>query len=169
MKPQDIIVLIKLHIWDQGRWTFASIANSVFLSQSETHGAIKRLAKASLFDIALERPRVDAMEEFIIHGLKYTFPAELGAQTRGIPTAHAAKPMNELIVGKESDAYVWPYAKGKTRGQSVAPLYPSAPQAALADIRLYEFLSLIDCLRVGKAREHAIAKDELIKRIRVAK
>ena len=167
MKPQDIIVLIKLQIWNKGRWTFASIADSVFLSQSETHAAIKRLAKASLFDTAQERPRVAEMEEFIIHGLKYAFPAELGAQTRGIPTAHSAKPMNELIIGKVGDAYVWPDAKGKIRGQSVAPLYPTAPQAALTDIHLYECLSLIDCLRVGKAREQALAKDELIKRMRV--
>jgi len=166
MKPQDVIVLIKLHIWDQGRWKIASLAKSIFLSPSETHAAIKRLGKASLFDPVHECPKIDAMEEFIIHGVKYMFPAELGPDTRGMPTAHSALPMSKLVVSKGSDVIVWPYEKGKKRGLSITPLYRTAPMAAEKDAGLYEYLSLIDSLRIGRVREQSFAKDELIKRIR---
>jgi hypothetical protein len=166
MRPQDILVLIKLHLWERGRWKIASIAESIYLSPSETHGAIKRLEKASLFDPVLEKPKQDAMEEFIIHGLKYVYPAEMGPQTRGIPTAHAAVPMSKLVVSEANDIVVWPSADGKKRGQSLKPLYRTAPEASAVDPNLYEFLTLIDCLRVGRAREQALAKEELIKRIR---
>lgn len=166
MKPQDVIVLIKLHTWAQGRWKIVPLAQSIFLSQSETHAAIKRLEKAALFDLVTEKPNVGAMEEFIIHGLKYSFPATIGPETRGLATAHSAMPMSGLISSKDDDVVVWPYEAGTTRGQSIEPLYRTAPQAANEDPKLYEFLSLIDSLRVGRSREQSIAKDELIKRIR---
>lgn len=165
LKPQDIIVLIKLHTWNKGRWKIASIAEAVFLSTTETHQAIKRLEKSFLFDSTLERARVSEMEEFIIHGLRYSFPPEVGTMSRGVPTAHSAPPLSEQIASGPSDAYVWPYAKGKSRGLELKPLYRSAPQAALADDTMYRYLALIDGLRVGKAREQNIARDELKKLI----
>lgn len=164
MKPQDIIVLIKLHLWSRGRWKIVPLAQSIHLSVSETHAAIKRLEKATLFDPVLEHPNRTNMEEFIIHGLKYVFPVEIGPQSRGIATAHSGPPLATIIVS--NDNYVWPYAEGKTRGISIKPLYKTAPLAAQEDASLYEFLALIDCLRIGKSREQSLAKDELIKRIR---
>lgn len=164
MKPQDIIVLIKLHVWAKGRWKITPLAQSIHLSVSETHAAIKRLEKTTLFDSVLERPNRTNMEEFIIHGLKYVFPPEIGTQTRGIVTAHSAPPLAGVIVA--NDNYVWPFAEGKTRGISVQPLYKTVPLAAKEDSSLYEFLALIDCLRIGKSREQSLAKDELVKRIR---
>ena len=136
MKPQDVITLIKLNIWNQGRWKIAPLAKSIFLSQAETHGAIKRLKQASLFDSALERPRKSAMEEFLIHGLKYCFPAELGQVTRGVPTAHAAPPLADKVVSNNKEIYVWPHPQGKKRGISIKPLYKTAPDAAASHAKL---------------------------------
>ena len=83
---------------------------------------------------------------------------------RGIPTAHSALPLNKEIQSNES--YVWSYAEGKVRGQSIEPLHKSVPVASLKDKKLYELLALTDALRVGKVREKNIAMEELEKRIR---
>jgi hypothetical protein len=45
------------------------------------------------------------------------------------------------------------------------PLYPSAVDAARRDPVLYECLALVDAIRVGRARERALAVDLLRKRI----
>ncbi|MEG4171544.1 MULTISPECIES: hypothetical protein [unclassified Microcoleus] len=51
------------------------------------------------------------------------------------------------------------------RGQAIAPLYRSVPQAASNDPELYALLSLIDAIRVGRVREQRLAASELEKRI----
>ena len=56
---------------------------------------------------------------------------------------------------------VWPHPDGKSRGQSLTPLYRAAPYAALQDERLYELLALVDMLRIGRARERNLAKERL--------
>ena len=61
--------------------------------------------------------------------LRYVFPAEPGPVYRGMPTAHSAPPLNALI--RSTETYVWPSAEGTARGESIVPLYPSVPDAAL--------------------------------------
>ena len=82
---------------------------------------------------------------------------------RGIPTAHSAAPLNLEIQSDEN--YVWPYAKGKTRGQAITPLYKSVPEAVQRDKMLYELLALVDAVRVGKVREQKLAMELLKKKI----
>ena len=52
---------------------------------------------------------------------------------------------------------VWPDKDGTVRGETLYPLYPSVPQAALRNPALYELLALFDAIRAGSAREHALA------------
>ena len=54
---------------------------------------------------------------------------------------------------------------GTARGQQITPLYLSVPNAVLKDDELYQLLVIVDTLRVGGARERAIALQELTKRI----
>ena len=54
---------------------------------------------------------------------------------------------------------------GNVSGQAIEPLYAGASKAAKEDPKLYELLSLVDALRVGKAREQNLAEDELRNRI----
>ena len=54
---------------------------------------------------------------------------------------------------QSNEKYVWAYAKGNTRGQSIEPLYPSVPEAVLKDEKLYELLPITDAIRVGRTRE----------------
>ncbi len=41
------------------------------------------------------------------------------------------------------------------------PLYPRATEAARSDTRLYAMLALFDALRIGQARERALAIEHL--------
>ena len=113
MKPQDILVYLKLLLWKRGRWTIAALSESIGLSASETHAAIQRGKKNRLFDSFTERPNKLALEEFLIHGLKYVFPVEPGPQGKGIPTAHSAPPLSETIMSQPGDAFVWSSPNGR--------------------------------------------------------
>jgi hypothetical protein len=59
--------------------------------------------------------------------------------------------------------YVWPDAHGQDMGQAIEPLYPTLVRPCRADDYLYQFLALVDVMRVGKAREQELAKNELEK------
>ncbi len=104
-----------------------------------------------------------ALLDFLKCGIAYVFPQRPGPLVKGVPTAHSAPPLNEQIVSNEH--YVWPSARGTVRGQAIEPLYPSVVKAIENDKRLYELLALVDALRVGRAREKALAIEALEKRI----
>ena len=168
LKPQDIVVLLKLIAIGPEPWTFQRLAVELSISQSEVHAGVRRAVAARLMSDATTasgRPVRDALLEFLVHGVKYAFPPERGALTRGVPTGYAAPPLNKLIVGSSDPPPVWPYAEGSVRGLAFAPLYPSVPAAALKDARLYELLALVDAIRDGRARERTLAAKELESRL----
>lgn len=67
--------------------------------------------------------------------------------------------------GDAGPAPVWPHAEGNARGYAFAPLYKHAPDAAQKNKVLYELFSLTDALRDGRARERALALEDLKKRV----
>jgi hypothetical protein len=103
--------------------------------------------------------------EFLAHGLKYAFPPERGALARGVPTAAAAEPLKSRFIESNDPPTVWPYAQGKVRGISLAPLYKGAPEAALRDPKLHGVLALCDAIRSGRTRERNLAVELLEKQI----
>lgn len=56
---------------------------------------------------------------------------------------------------------MWPFADGQNIRQSVTPLFKSVPEAVQKDDRLYEYLSLIDAIRLGNQREAGLAGERL--------
>ena len=166
LKPQDIVVLLKLVIVKSSDWSFASLAADLFMSPSEVHAGIKRASAAQLFDESRKKPVRKNLEEFLVHGVKYAYPPQHGALSRGIPTGYAAYPLNELLVlGANDVPPVWPHPEGQVRGYEFSPLYKSVPSAALKDKELYALLAIIDAIRDGRARERELAVKELIKRL----
>ena len=168
LKPQDVVVLLKLLKYGGRRPPYAQIAQELFLSASEVHAAVRRARAARLLlgENGREAPNRSALEEFLLHGLKYAFPPERGELTRGIPTAYAAAPLSSRIAAGSDPPPVWPFPQGRARGFSFAPLYKTVPQAALGDPALYELLALVDAIRDGKSRERQIAEQELRSRLR---
>ena len=168
LKPQDIVVLLKLVAIGPEPWTFQRLSAELSISQSEAHACVRRAVAARLMSdasTASGRPVREALLELLIHGVKYAFPPERGALTRGVPTGYAAPPLNKVIVGSSDPPPVWPYAEGSVRGLAFAPLYPSVPAATLRDSRLYELLALVDAIRDGRARERNIVAKELTSRL----
>jgi hypothetical protein len=163
LKPQDVLVLVKWALRPKEAWTVRALAAAVGLSPSETLGAIRRLTEARLLgrvgdDTERLSPLRQNVVEFLLHGLKYAFPARRGSLTRGVPTAHAAPVLRKRLPLQRGAAVpVWPDAQGKVRGESLTPLYRSAVRAAAKDDGVYAALALIDAIRAGSARERALA------------
>ena len=114
------------------------------------------------------RPNYGALEEFLVHGLKYAFPAERGTLTRGVATSYAAEPLRNKIAQGSDPAPVWPSEDGMQRGIAFAPLYRTAAASALRDPAFYEYLALADALGDGKMRERKAAESELHRRFQQA-
>jgi hypothetical protein len=142
------------------------VAGDLALSPSQVHASLKRLERSRLVDAQTGRPLLKAVEEFLIHGVKYVFPAQRGEATRGVPTAYAAPPLSSQIIDNGDLPPVWPDAEGSVRGVTLEPLHKAAPKAARKDPALYQMLALIDALRDGRARERQLAEKELSARLR---
>jgi hypothetical protein len=168
LKPQDVLVVLKLLAMGQRSWSYAWLAVQLGMSPSQVHSAVKRALAAQL---AVRKgaeivPNIRNLEEFLVHGLKYVFVPERGEMTRGIPTGHAAPPLSKHFVPTGEPSPVWPDAQGEARGSAFSPLYSLAPRAARSDPQLYELLVLVDAIRGGRAREREIAIKELKERLK---
>lgn len=162
LKPQDILLLLKIVSIEEENWNQKPIASALGMSQSEVSESVARSKYAGLLSTNGKEVMRLALLEFLQYGLRYVFPQKPGAVVRGVPTSHSTAPLNNII--QSTEHYVWPYGKGTVRGQSIVPLYSSVPEAALKDEKLHELLALVDALRVGRAREKSIAIVELKKR-----
>jgi len=167
MRPQDIVVLLKIIALKHDDWKNSDLAYSLQISASEITEVLNRCRIGGLVDSKKRKVHINSFKEFLIYGLKYVFPVEPGAVVRGIPTAHSAYPINEQIASG-NDIYVWPYAKGNLRGQAIEPLYKTLPAVVKDDNLFYELLVITDTFRIGRSREIKIAVEELEKRLQHA-
>ncbi|MFN0215388.1 MAG: hypothetical protein ACKVT2_14115 [Saprospiraceae bacterium] len=159
LRPQDLVILLKLILEEGSAWNQISLAKSLFISQSEVSASLKRSAYARLLQNKGKEVARQPFMDLLQYGVPFMFPQQPGVVVRGIPTAHSAEPLVQLISSTEN--YVWPYAKGHMRGQSILPLYPSVVLAVELNPQLYEYLALIDAIRVGRAREKNLALELL--------
>lgn len=157
LRPQDLAVAVVMALPGMEAWTYASLADRLKLSASETHGAVQRARKAGF--VRGRAVDLGALLEFLEHGVRHSFYAVRGAPTRGVPTGVLAPPLATLIAAK--DGPVWPAATGTVRGYALEPLYRTVPQAAERDEEVHEVLSLIDALREGGVRERQLALEEM--------
>jgi hypothetical protein len=155
MKPQDCLVLLKVIAMKQSDWMGKDLAANLGLSQTEVSMSLERSRFAGLLDDSKKRVNTGAFLGFLVHGIKFVFPVKPGGLVRGVHTAWSAPPLHEMM--NSIEAVVWPHEDGKARGQAVEPLYACAPEAALRDPKLYELLTLVDALRLGKRREIELA------------
>ncbi|MBS0469171.1 MAG: MarR family transcriptional regulator [Proteobacteria bacterium] len=160
LKPQDLLVLLKVAAHPPQRWTYAALGEALAMSASEVHASVKR-AVASGLAVAPARgewsPVRPSLLEFMVHGVRYVWPATPGPVKRGVPTAFGTEPLASHLAAAPGDAPVWAHPTGSAKGPTLSPLYRTAPQAALADPVLHRLLALLDALRVGRARERRLA------------
>ena len=170
LKPQDLLVLLKLVTLGGARWSYNGLATDLGMSPSEVHAAMTRAVAARLAvskgDVVA--PVLTALTEFLAHGGQYAFVPDRGALTRGMPTAHAALPLRNELAQSSDPSPVWPDPEGEVRGLAFSPLYKAAPTAARKDPKLYELLALTDAVRGGGTRERTVALRRLEKRLQAS-
>ena len=167
LKPQDLVVALKL-VALKGQWLpYAALGEALCMSRFEAHAAVQRLMAARLVVEVDGQPSpvMAALRQFVVFGAPYVYPAVRGEMTIGFPTAHGVAPLKTKMVVSNEPLPVWPHPEGKARGQGILPLYENLPLAAKEDSALYELLALFDALRAGQAREREMAKKILEERL----
>ena len=123
LKPQDLLVLLKLVTLGGARWSYNGLATDLGMSPSEVHAAMTRAVAARLAvskgDVVA--PVLTALTEFLAHGGQYAFVPDRGALTRGMPTAHAALPLRNELAQSSDPSPVWPDPEGEVRGLAFSP------------------------------------------------
>lgn len=161
MRPQDIVILLKLVAAESDYVQLVSLSHSLFISLSEVSESLHRSQAANLLDYDKKKVMRQNLMEFLEHGVRYVFPQQPGSMVRGIPTAHSHSFMKKSF---NSDInYVWPDVKGDVIGLQIEPFYVKQVEAAKEDDGLYKLLALVDVIRVGKVREIKLAISELKK------
>ena len=157
IRPQDIVVLLKIVVLARSGndWLKKDLADSLNLANSEITKVFERLRFTGL--IVGNRVQYLTFYEYLIYGLKATFPPTLGPEVKGLVTGSGALPESN-IAGSD---YVWTHAEGKTKGTSITPLYSEVVFASEKDHNLYLALSACEMLRVGRVREINFARQWL--------
>lgn len=155
LRPLDLTVLAFLRSALRGRpWTQMDVAAGLGISQSSVHRALQQLEASRLLGDDDSRLR-----NLLVYAVAHVYPPKLGPPARGVPTAHSHPTLAATI--RASDEMVWPHDGGDAMGVALDPLHPCVPAAALRAPAFHEFMALIDALRVGRARERALAAERL--------
>jgi hypothetical protein len=163
LKPQDLVLALKIAVRGGGAPTFAKLSQELFMSVSEAYAAAQRGLACRLLerDAGALLPNRQALQEFVLHGLRYAFPATHGPVSRGMPTGASAPILIARFDQTRNMPWVWPDEHGTVTGPSLCPLYPSVPAACRLDPKLYDMLAALDALRAGAAREREAAQQEV--------
>lgn len=159
MRPQDIVVLLKIIPLEKVEWQFLDIARSLYISPAEVSESLNRSSFAGLVNHERKKVHRQSFFEFLQYGMPYVFPQSPGPMAKGMATGHSHPYFQNSIISKE--VYVWPEVGGKDYGQSIEPFYPNQVKAAKEDPNLYEALAMLDVIRTGKNRERNIAIERL--------
>ena len=106
MRPQDIVILLKKTTPEGRNMNGKELSKSLGISAAEISMAMERNRQAQLVDDSKTYVNVLALKEFLIYGIKYCFPAQLGKIVRGIPTASSASPVNQKVASN-GNIFVW--------------------------------------------------------------
>jgi hypothetical protein len=157
LRPSDVGVALGLV--ESPNASFQQLHEMLGISPSNAFDGVRRLCNAGLVrqeERVAVRP---ALLEFLVHGVRYAFPASLGASSKGVPTSHSGPALAAKI--QSDEPIVWSSADGQSIGKSVTPLFPQATTLPKRCPRVYALLTLVDALRVGRLRERKLAEDQL--------
>jgi len=166
LKPHDLYLILYLQSLDGARWTYATVSAACGLSASEANAAVKRALRSGLMREAVgaepnPQPHLAALVEFMSHGVRYAFPAEVGSWVRGVPTAFGAPGLEHLTAGDQEHMLVWPSVRGTVKGLSLTPLHAKASVAVQQAPRFHVYLALADILRQASPRGREVAAIQL--------
>ncbi len=155
VRPQDVLVACKL-LSIGPDWTYARLAGSLALSQSEAHASVGRCVAAGVLAAGesvrvLRKPLVE-----LLLAVPKIFVAERGPMGRGLATSVFSPVLRGMFDERpEGERTVWPTSVcplegevGLEDGLLVSPLYSTAARASAQDESLHAILSLVDVLRL---------------------
>jgi hypothetical protein len=162
--PFDIVVALRL---TEQAGTFAQIAEELAVVPSQVHLAVRRLAAAGLQRPGARSTNARALHEFLVHGVRFMFPASKGQLANGVPTAYSAPPLSAEV--DALDVLVWPAPlhPAAVQGFSIAPLYRAAHTLIDRSPRTYQLLAVTDTLRLADASLHPLATERMAQLLRV--
>lgn len=159
IKPQDVLLMMKLV--SEPDVVQKQLATDLQISQAEISHALQRLRKSHLINSSGKVIK-EACIEFLVHAVKYIFPAEVSSPAVGIPTSYAHPEFKFIKYGND-EVPIWPLAEGRVKGITLIPIYPTLPDACLRDKKLYKLSCFVEMIRAGRTRERNIAEKELAK------
>jgi DNA-binding Lrp family transcriptional regulator len=154
IRPQDVVILLKIIALGDQKWYNKDIASQLGLSNSEVSESLNRSLVGGLIEKDKKSVRKEALLEFLVYGIKYVFPAIPGRLIRGMPSGYSAPVLSDDFV--VDDPHVWPAKGYSTKGIGIEPLYETVPEACAEDSKLYDLLALIDALRIGERNEQVV-------------
>ncbi|HZR20050.1 MAG TPA: hypothetical protein VFE51_22390 [Verrucomicrobiae bacterium] len=75
-KSLDVVVLLKLLV-DRRKRPYAEVSKELGISASEIHASVRRSIDAGLIDPESRIPLRRPLEDYLLHGVRYAFPAKL--------------------------------------------------------------------------------------------
>jgi hypothetical protein len=87
VRPQDIVILLKIITLKDKAWQYRDLSSSLFISISEISESLNRSAIGGLYGGNTKSIKRNALMEFIQYGLSYVFPQIPGALVTGIDTS----------------------------------------------------------------------------------
>jgi hypothetical protein len=162
LRPRELVPLLAMaaHPKASVTWTQAKLALVSGQTASQVNETLRRAAKAHLYSPRTKSIQRRHLLDFLRYGARHVFFAEPGPLVEGVPTGAACPAFSQLFAAPEQPL-VWESDEGRSFGPAVEPLHAGVPAAALKDERLYAFLAAVDCMRLGGARERALASEFL--------
>jgi len=164
LRPFDVAVALRLLLVPEER--YEPLSDALVTSTSAVHRSVARLQHAGLCKPASRTIARPALREFLLHGVRYAFPAVHGPERFGMPTAWVHPAVAALFTDQLTmRPLVWSTETGSMRGETLVPLFSGVPAVAARDERMYELLACVDALRAGGTRERRIVGDALGERV----
>lgn len=167
LKPQDLAAALAVCVCPDATWSFQSLSDWMGVGRSYLFYALERAAASGLYRAEARAVNRLGLMEFIEHGARWSFYAQLGGRVRGVPTAHSGPVLAAQLASEAAGAVVWPAAAGAVVGQGLDPLYPQAASTVERAPELYTALTLVDAVRLGRRRDSELAVRELRARLEV--
>lgn len=103
LKPQDLLVALKLVALGDERWTYARLASELGLSLSESHACVKRGLKSGLLlenhDLALlDEPEREAVLSEQIYPLRHRQRRRPAAEVSDNPAHHHPRVLADFVI-----------------------------------------------------------------------
>ncbi len=165
LEKQDILIWIKLLIEDNENLTVKKVAEDLGFRQMEILDALDTGEKEGVFDPDKGLILPDAFLN-LLRDLPNVLYVEPEKRKKGMPTAISGPPLSREFDFQDKDDYVWANSRGRKQGLVIKPLHSKVPRLARRDKNLYEWLNLVETIRIGRPQERVLAFDKIEKRLR---